>query len=206
MRTFSSCLWLNHSDDTADWASAVTKADKKILLTQQTWLSVVCLADLSVFVSPFFCLSSALLAFHSLPYLLFLMADWRQGWRREWARETAEKRRIRGMRIQEREGRALGKALMKNLWSLLWLSSARVLFKKGPTSLWRRGVISSPFLLSISPSDSLFSLFLSFPCEIFASSFSYNRLLSLPLCSPPPFTNPTSPLVLCDQDMDHVSS
>lgn len=92
--------------------------------THQTWLSVACMAELSPFVS--LCLSRALLFFHSLLYLLFLMAEWRQGRKREWVRQTEGERRDEG----DEEGRAPGKALMKSLWSLLWLSSIRVLLKR----------------------------------------------------------------------------
>lgn len=70
--------------------------------------------------------------------------------------------------------------------------------QKGPAPLWRHAVISSCSPSSISPSSFLSFLSLSIPHKIFTFSLSSCSFYHQPPLSPP--------VLLCDQDMDHVST
>ncbi len=154
------------------------------------------MADLSPFVS--FCLLLALLLFHSRLYLLFLMAEWRQGRKRESERESVSETDWRkegwggwGWRGEERGGRAPVSRQGFNEEPLKFAVIERhpCPLQKGPAPLRRHAVVSSPFPFSISPSWFPSFLSLSVLCKIFTSSLSCNRLLLPPPLSPTLFTS-----------------
>lgn len=151
--------------------------------------SVPCMADVLPFVS--FCFSLALSLLHSLLYLLLLIAERRQG---QKERVTVKKRGMRRMRTEGRErGEGKGRrapvsrqGFNEEPLKFAVIEQHPCPLQKGPTSLPRHAVVSSPFPFFHLSLLICLPLSLSIPCEIFTSSFSSWLL----------FTNPPLPLRL----------
>lgn len=166
-------LWLKPSirdeearDNITNCAGASTKEFRfwEEVLLICSWQTLFCrLHGWSFFVSlcHLFLLSQA-----SLPVF--------NGWERQWRKEGRGRRTGGGRGLP-----SPGRALMKSLWSWVWLNSSRILRKRrGPAPLQGRPVV--PFLFAFS--SHLFPLdFLSLVCRFQARSSpppspcSYNR-------------------------------
>lgn len=147
-------LWLNHSDNIGDWASAITKEDKKIhWLFDSTDMAFCCVLGWSFSL----CVLLSLLcsSFLSLTSLPAVFNGWVEAGVKERVSETdSEEKKDKGDEDRRERGEGSRQGFNEESLKFAVIEQHPCPLQKGPTSLWRHGVISSPFPFSIYPSDS----------------------------------------------------